>query len=554
MDADLPELRFVDIHNTVCHFTDPPKAYSFFKSLVVGLNNCKVTYALQTNPTIHKKLILDFWHNASLAKKSDRIKSSVLGTSVYISEKTVRKVLKFKDSPDFPIEFPAVQIRDVLERMSYEGSFPPTIKKLLHPYWRLLFHVFFSCLTGRKGGSDEIPQKGSSAVVALVMNWDYNFSKYVFEEMKSNITKPKKDKFAMFPRFLQMIFDAKFPMIIIPEPHDVYDRKVMSPNTFSLLSASRRGASLNFQGTRPLEKFGIFPEIDFVQQAPSLIDQLMNDPIPEATGSSPSQQTANEPTQESTNTEEAFDEDDIIIDIVDSDTEEANMREFVDSLFWETSEDTTPRQQSELNPPQSDSVNDQIPTSSTPTTTNVNEPIFEDQDEQNIFSDLTPMETDFFSPSNTRPSFVAACSYVLPDYPAFKGKGILSEDESSDLAHLKSRLYRLEQNNESKDFIIEGLKTQIAELERSNKDLKSNLGGLTDMVLNLKLRMDGGESASNVPFPNAQSPARRPAPRSRQPRQPAPDEFLESYLASGPQNATERLAKQKKLEAQRKLW
>ena len=166
--------------------------------------------------------------------------------------------------------------------MSYEGTYPSTLKKLLNPYWRLLFHVFVSCFSGRKGGLDGIPQKDSSAIVTLTMDWDYNFSKYIFEEMKSNLTGQKKDVYAMYPRFLQMIFDAKYPEIEKPEPHDTYDMKTLGSSTFSLLTQSRRGTNVSFQGTKPLEKFGRFPEIDNVQDAPT-----MNEPAPASTASPP---------------------------------------------------------------------------------------------------------------------------------------------------------------------------------------------------------------------------------------------------------------------------
>ena len=135
------------------------------------------------------------------------------------------------------------------------------------------------------------------------MDWDYNFSKYIFEEMKSNLTRKKKDVYAMYPRFLQMIFDAKYPEIEKPKPYDTFDMKVLGSSSFSLLNQSRRDTTASFQGTRPLEKFGKFPEIDFVQDAPAMNEQVMNDPIPEATVSSPSQQKATVPPQESTDTE-----------------------------------------------------------------------------------------------------------------------------------------------------------------------------------------------------------------------------------------------------------
>ena len=110
----MADLNFADSHNSACHFADPPADYSFYKSLVFGLNNCRISYALQTNPTIHRNLVLDFWRNASSIKNSDKVdelKSTVLGTPVSIIEQTIREVIKLGDSPEFPIKFPASQVR-----------------------------------------------------------------------------------------------------------------------------------------------------------------------------------------------------------------------------------------------------------------------------------------------------------------------------------------------------------------------------------------------------------------------------------------------------------
>ncbi|CAI9303329.1 unnamed protein product [Lactuca saligna] len=84
--------------------------------------------------------------------------------------------------------------------MCYEGTYHPTIKKLLPPFWRLLAHYFVIFISRRKGGSDEISQTTTLAIVALAMDWDYNFSRFLFEEMKSSLHGKKKDLFLMYPK------------------------------------------------------------------------------------------------------------------------------------------------------------------------------------------------------------------------------------------------------------------------------------------------------------------------------------------------------------------
>ena len=107
------------------------------------------------------------------------------------------------------------------------------------------------------------------------MDWEFNFSKYVFEEMKSNILGKKKDLFVMYPRFLQMIFDARYPHI--EQSSDTVDMKALGPSTFGLMKQSRKNSKVAYQGKKPLEKFGRFAETAEVHDTPA-----MNEPAPES--------------------------------------------------------------------------------------------------------------------------------------------------------------------------------------------------------------------------------------------------------------------------------
>ena len=95
--------------------------------------------------------------------------------------------------------------------------------------------------------------------MAHTVDWEYNFSKFVFEEMKSNIEYKKKDLFLMYPRFLQMIFDDKYPHI--ERMANTLDIKALGPNTFGLMKQARKAAKVEYEGKEPLEKFGRFSEI-----------------------------------------------------------------------------------------------------------------------------------------------------------------------------------------------------------------------------------------------------------------------------------------------------
>ena len=85
-----------------------------------------------------------------------------------------------------------------------------------------------------------------------------------------------------------MIFDAKYPEIIKPEPPNTFDMKTLGSSTSGFLKQSTKGTNASFKGDKPLEKFGRFSKIDDVQNAPAMNEQVMNDSFPETTVSSPS--------------------------------------------------------------------------------------------------------------------------------------------------------------------------------------------------------------------------------------------------------------------------
>ncbi|KAL8215939.1 hypothetical protein R6Q57_022776 [Mikania cordata] len=103
--------------------------------------------------------------------------------------------------------------------MGYEGLYPPTEKKFLHPYWRYLAHIVTQCLSRRKGGYDVLNQTLCSCMAAIVLGLDFNYSRMIFRD----ITLPLKR---------------------------------MREDIFSYMTMNKKGNNL-FIGARPLEKFGI---------------------------------------------------------------------------------------------------------------------------------------------------------------------------------------------------------------------------------------------------------------------------------------------------------
>ncbi|KAM0069629.1 hypothetical protein Hdeb2414_s0001g00003821 [Helianthus debilis subsp. tardiflorus] len=259
--------------NVASYLSDPPKGFEMYKSMVVGLNTCRLAHSLRENPVIREDWIKDLWDNA-MAKKGDAvIKSKVQGTKVLVNEQDIREVLLFGDKADDPVEYPKEKVMEVLVKMSYEGAVPPpTFKKLLHPYWRFLTHIYLVRISGNKSGLDKLMLKQTSGVVAVVEGWKYNYSKSMFDDMMANVKTINEKYWYMFPRFVQLILDKKYPKL--PITVKTYDVKMMNHLVFTWLNQnSRDNVEINYENKRKLEKFGAFAEIQ--EEPPAQINAIL---------------------------------------------------------------------------------------------------------------------------------------------------------------------------------------------------------------------------------------------------------------------------------------
>ncbi|KAL8226021.1 hypothetical protein R6Q57_018578 [Mikania cordata] len=87
-------LRFVPDHNAVAYLCDPPRQNMEFKSLIVGLNTCRIAYALSTNPVICESQIREFWGSATI---NGQIEANVQGCRIVVTEEVTRSSLLFGD-------------------------------------------------------------------------------------------------------------------------------------------------------------------------------------------------------------------------------------------------------------------------------------------------------------------------------------------------------------------------------------------------------------------------------------------------------------------------
>ncbi|KAJ0707127.1 hypothetical protein HanOQP8_Chr09g0320631 [Helianthus annuus] len=262
------DLKFIASHNQVAYLAPPPvKHKQLFTSLIKGLSTCRIAHALRENPVVYESLIRDFWKTAKVEifEGKGAIAAEIDGTKIIVTEQVIRDVLKFNDQETDPIELAAGAIEAILPRLSYEGKFPPLVKKFVHPYWRLLLHMFLLCMTENRGGIDQLNTTQTAALICVITNEPFNYSRYVLEAMKRNAIGLRKDKFLMYPRFVQMILNERYPEL--KRSGDTLELKPMGPSCFGALT-TKKGTEKKFEGLIELEKFGQFAETEDIVENP----------------------------------------------------------------------------------------------------------------------------------------------------------------------------------------------------------------------------------------------------------------------------------------------
>ncbi|MFS7947250.1 hypothetical protein Hanom_Chr06g00546001 [Helianthus anomalus] len=128
--------------------------------------------------------------------------------------------------------------------------------------------MYLVCISGNKSGINTLTIRQTSRVIALVENWSFNYSKCVFDDMLANVKSINKKYWLKFPRFLQMILNAKYPSL--QQTVSIYDTKMMNHIVFGLIKQVRKDVQVLYENKRQLERFGAFPEV--VEPVPALVN------------------------------------------------------------------------------------------------------------------------------------------------------------------------------------------------------------------------------------------------------------------------------------------
>ncbi|MFS8007288.1 hypothetical protein Hanom_Chr14g01259221 [Helianthus anomalus] len=212
-------------------------------------------HALRANPVICSNCINAFWNTKKIdTQGAGSIEATVQKTKIIISEAVIREVLRLGDQPHHPTLYDQARVQASLRRMSYEGGYPTVLKKLFPPYWRLLVHFFLQYIAENKGGWDQLNKTQTSVVVALVNEWDYNFSAFIFNNMKKMLDDLKKKIFMLYPRFIQMILDERYPTLV--NGPNYINLKPMGPGCFENVCRNKRAKHHNLKQDMLLRNMG----------------------------------------------------------------------------------------------------------------------------------------------------------------------------------------------------------------------------------------------------------------------------------------------------------
>ncbi|KAD5318124.1 hypothetical protein E3N88_18070 [Mikania micrantha] len=193
---------------------------------------------------IYRSHVQSFWESAKLISVDEEyvIEANVLGQALRVTEADIKRVLQFGGEPNGMTLIPKRCIKGCFLRIRYFGAYNAiSVKKGKLPLqYKMLALVLLHCLSMRKGTFDELRDMMRSAMVALILNKPFNFYAMIFRYMSDNITKAK-DRFYMYPRFVHMLIDERFPEVMLPrDASDLLKLKHMTDSSLGQVRVYQR--------------------------------------------------------------------------------------------------------------------------------------------------------------------------------------------------------------------------------------------------------------------------------------------------------------------------
>ncbi|MFS7988861.1 hypothetical protein Hanom_Chr11g01039861 [Helianthus anomalus] len=205
-------------HNQIA-FLDPEEKIAELKEITRWIKESRINNAVTFSTPVYKSLIKAFWNSASVVQVdgTEVIQGQVNDLIVVVSLEILNVVSELQDDPNAPSSILIMCTLGCLLQMKCIGdifSSQSNQGDLLLRY-KFLLHVLIQCINNRRAGYDMAGNDLVGLMVALVLNKPFSISKYIFANMKENMTSTGSritgNKFWMYPRFLLMIINIQHP-------------------------------------------------------------------------------------------------------------------------------------------------------------------------------------------------------------------------------------------------------------------------------------------------------------------------------------------------------
>ncbi|KAK1431949.1 hypothetical protein QVD17_08767 [Tagetes erecta] len=138
-----------------------------------------------------------------------------MGEDILLTAKSIARMLRMERDVGSPILLSLEDVHAGFLEMGYEGTDyldQREIKKtFLSKEWRFIAHVIIVCLDHRKVGTDGLNFEWAPAMLNLCRGDKANIPQMIFEYMLENISAERKDRWLLYPRFIQIFIDELKP-------------------------------------------------------------------------------------------------------------------------------------------------------------------------------------------------------------------------------------------------------------------------------------------------------------------------------------------------------
>ncbi|GJY69722.1 hypothetical protein Tco_0472704, partial [Tanacetum coccineum] len=226
-------LQYKDDHNKIAYL-GREKGCEDFTDILSYLDHSPLRYALtHAPPVVFDSLVKQFWATAVVrpnAAGSHDLVATIDGREVVVTESLIRTQLHFDDANGI-FDMPNSDILEGMRVIGYPtGRALTFLKHHLSPQWRFLVHTLMHCLSPKSGSWNQFPSSIATALICLSTDRVFNFSRFIIEGMIGNV-KATKNKFLMYPRFLQLIVAIE-TADRTPRPTFGFTRKLFSNMKF----------------------------------------------------------------------------------------------------------------------------------------------------------------------------------------------------------------------------------------------------------------------------------------------------------------------------------